>query len=873
MPSRYQELLAEGFVVVTPSRRIAGLIADRYNSTMVAAGSNTWEAPAVMPLGAWIGEAFERLAMAASAHARGNILLSPEQERAIWEQVVRERDEIEPEQIDAFATLAMNAWSTATLWALPLAAVASSPGRQEVRAFVRWARRFEQRCDDLAAIDQYRFAERLAALEASFADILPPFKFYGFPRLPPLLARIERRLSATTPVPTSFGQASGITFECQAFANSEVEIRAAMIWAGARKRCQPQASVMVALTGVSRVDAILEQRLLRGFRAGNDGEPVSVKQLDCPSGVSLADTALVQSALLILDRRRVRRWDETSRLLLSPYLGEAESERGARALLDDRLRRRGDVDVALNSVIDAARQGGATCPALIARLDAMVTTQESTPPRQSMHAWMLYAQSCLDAAGWPGDRELNGAEQSVMSEWHRVMDAAAQLDAVAPTCSWHTAFGRWRAILRRRQLVRLADVNAVQVVTLDEAVCVGADALWVTGFHDGAWPPPLEVSPLLPFALQREYGIPGSHPARDLEDAETRLRLLAHRHPQARWSFAQMEGATPRRPRTGIVCTPVASPRTRVWPRGDAGGGFDSIDDTYTTALEGAVTIGGGAALFRDQAACPFRALARHRLGARAPEDASPGLSALQRGILVHAVMAAVWGRVRSSANLAAAGEERKREIVAACVAAVIDQYRGRYRQLDAFWELEHARLIDLSLEWLGEESRRGEFEVVACEQSRPARIGGYTVNTRIDRIDRLANGDLIIIDYKTGTVSRSNWSVPRPDDPQLPLYAVSADAEQISGIAYAGLKKGACKIVDEPQGIMIDAQVADSADWNERRQAWDSALKTLTQEIGSGYAPADPKNGVSTCRRCDLQCLCRVSGSRAAGTVTDDEI
>ena len=60
----------------------------------------------------------------------------------------------------------------------------------------------------------------------------------------------------------------------------------------------------------------------------------------------------------------------------------------------------------------------------------------------------------------------------------------------------------------------------------------------------------------------------------------------------------------------------------------------------------------GGTALFRDQAACAFRAFAARRLGSQAPEVPQPGLSAAERGTLVHAVLAAAWSDLRDKAAL-----------------------------------------------------------------------------------------------------------------------------------------------------------------------------------------------------------------------------
>jgi hypothetical protein len=62
--------------------------------------------------------------------------------------------------------------------------------------------------------------------------------------------------------------------------------------------------------------------------------------------------------------------------------------------------------------------------------------------------------------------------------------------------------------------------------------------------------------------------------------------------------------------------------------------------------------------------------------------------------------------------------------------------------------------------------------------RSRPPRSNAPSTwpdspsSLRLDRIDRLNDGSLLVIDYKTGDVSPKSWDLPRPDDVQLPLYA-----------------------------------------------------------------------------------------------------
>ena len=65
---------------------------------------------------------------------------------------------------------------------------------------------------------------------------------------------------------------------------------------------------------------------------------------------------------------------------------------------------------------------------------------------------------------------------------------------------------------------------------------------------------------------------------------------------------------------------------------------------------------------------------------------------------------------------------------------------------------------------------------MVGFERELLQEIEGQQIRLVIDRIDRLRSGEEAIIDYKTGKVQPGKWFGERPDDPQLPLYATSAD-------------------------------------------------------------------------------------------------
>jgi hypothetical protein len=125
--------------------------------------------------------------------------------------------------------------------------------------------------------------------------------------------------------------------------------------------------------------------------------------------------------------------------------------------------------------------------------------------------------------------------------------------------------------------------------------------------------------------------------------------------------------------------------------------------------------------------------------------------------------------------------------------------------------------------------------------------------------MDKLADGTHAIIDYKTGSRATPNdWMGERPEEPQLPLYVVSAQ-EPVSAVAFAKLKTGDMKFAGFSQNEKEIPGVKPAKSWSGLVQYWKTELEGLATGFAEGEASVDPKKGLATCRNCDLQPLCRV--------------
>src|ERR1700681_761260 len=189
-----------------------------------------------------------------------------------------------------------------------------------------------------------------------------------------------------------------------------------------------------------------------------------------------------------------------------------------------------------------------------------------------------------------------------------------------------------------------------------EAAGLRFDHLWIMGLHDEALPPSASPNPFLPTSLQRQYRLPHSSAERELEFATKLMERLLASSPDVMLSYPETEGDR------GLGPTPLVA--GGLWLYGNdacasddwiarmrSAALFDEIaDETGPDLLQNDST--GGSSLFKDMAACPVRAFAKHRLAARPLEDADLGLSYRDRGTTVHKALEVIWREIASHARL-----------------------------------------------------------------------------------------------------------------------------------------------------------------------------------------------------------------------------
>jgi probable DNA repair protein len=545
--------------------------------------------------------------------------------------------------------------------------------------------------------------------------------------------------------------------------------------------------------------------------------------------------------------------------LRTPFLGGGRKEAGPRALLDLRLRDRLGARFAVR---DAKVFAEAYAPGfgelLVAVLEAGSDTSHRTPA-----AWAQFISGLLEAVQWPGDESLDSVAHQELEAWHELLREFTDCSRICGEIDREAAL----VLLGNLAAVRLyqpeAGSGVVQVMGILEAAGHEFDRLWVTGMAAEDWPRPATLNPLLPFGLQRRCGMPRSTPQLELEYAAALITRLRHSSPETVFSWAAMRDGKSLHVSDLISGIPQAEAaggwHEPLWRDGMFGSAaVDTLDDDRPQAWQEGARAGGGTALFRLQATCPFRAFLELRLGAKEIDEPVTGIGYKQRGSLAHRVLEDFYRLYRSSKALAGLTKEELADCLNELLAKRMRELPGMRRPfMRTVADLETQRILPQLIEFIFLDQERGEFEVLQSEEDEEVTVGPLRVGLKLDRLDRLADGSLLVVDYKTGQVAKGGWNPGKPGDMQLPVYATFV-GKPVSGIAFAqlsahdvqydGLADTAVEIdglisVDRLHHKFTDGEGAKLESWEALVDAWRACLLSLADEFADGNCSINPKH------------------------------
>ena len=887
--SALQPYLHAGCVFLTPNARLARRVKAQWDQAQAAAGLKVWSPLAVFPLEPWLLQRWQDAVGAAALP--GLLRLSKAQELQLWQQVILEQSGSGSALINpaGAAELASAARDLLLRWRLKSGAGETPDaelvgGQQKLRSlfsldedcarYWRWQDDFER---ELQQRGLCTTADCLSALQSVTPTQRPDIVLLEPGETAPLLESCLRAQAASVQR-VETGEAH-CDVRVHPFADSRAELKGVARWAAKQQREAPGEPVAIVFNGTASERAALEYELRREFNCL--GEDYASLPVNFSAGMPLSEVPVVRTALTLLEliesplgvARVVGLFN--SRFVDLPDAESPQAQAYLRGLYDG-----GSAQVDAGALRSYANRLGDGSGLRFGECLLAVSTLHKRHTRALPSGWTAVFNSVLDIWAWPGPEGLDSLEYQQVKRWYETLDEFAALDEVCAPVSLPTALQLLRGCCARKVSHPETADSAVQVLGPLEAAGLNFEHTWLLGMQRSAWPPPPRPNPLIPVALQAEHGMPHATPEREWQYARKLLDQFTRGSAVLHASYStQLDGANEsvssllaEAPQLALDAT---SALDEEWLRRQSAGSIETRQDHHAPALTDAELehTGGGSALLEAQSNCGFRAFARYRLNVAPLGEFSAGLSAQERGTLVHEALHCLWQEIDGHTALLALQQTDIDSVLEKSVAVAVRRLPD-FRRIavgHACLELEANRLRALLLEWLQVERARDEFRVLAREQDVEITLARLTLKLRVDRVDELPDGSAVVIDYKTGASNTADWLGERPAKPQLLLYGMAGE-QPPAAITFAQVRPDDCKFVGlgstaSIPGVNNAIETAvkgrmDVSDWESLNAQWRKTLHALAEAFVQGEAAILPLS--KSCTYCGLQPLCRINWQQA---------
>jgi len=880
-------------IILTPNRRLTTFLQREHNLQQQALGKVVWEEPKIYPINVWLEQLWQQ-----TVHAWSYKILTALEQQLIWEEIINSSDigqqllnvKITAEQV-------LKAWESLQQWEISLTEVQDyvDPSvdnlNSDTAAFLTWAQSYQQWCQRNGYLDFYAMVGLLLTeinALAALPNALPEAcGFYAFQELAPQQQKLIALLRQAGVKVRELQPEHGMCDLQQTIAigadDAKHEYALAAHWAQQQLQ-NGERYIGIVIPNLDECRKDVERIFDEIFM-----EP----KYNISAPRPMATYAMIDTAVLILQLALSNTVDLDlfSQLLRSEFVADSTGL-CERAALDVALRelQEGKFSWQFLDTQLIILTGKYNCCAAFMQYYRQwrALMPKLQVPQQSTQAWLAVILELLTSLNWPGNNSNTVVAQHLLSRWRMLLGEYLHLDVILGEHDFSKAWQIISKLTARTPFLPETKEMPIQVLGVLEAAGMQFDKVWLLGMQRDVWPPEPKPNPFIPFAIQRKYDLPRSSPQRELKVAKNLSKvLLGGGKQQVVVSYPQMvenaeTGISPLLrdiPRVaaeelvGDVAVAVRhgigaqlDMQPDVQPGMQSGMQYtqqwehiaDELAPRYHLPITSAVpnTVPGGSKVLKLQSNCPFWAFAEIRLGAKAIKQKSIGLTASDRGILLHEVLAKFWLQVGSQEELYKLSSAAVQVILAAIIQECLAKFKRKrpYILTPDYLMLESQRLQQLLLVWLDLEGKREPFIVYKVEQASIVPLGELNFKVRLDRVDQLISGEVVIIDYKTSRPQANDWFGIRPADPQLPLYCIATKL-LAHEIAFAVIRPE--HIALQEYSNITNAQKADS--WDAQLQVWQQNLTRLALEFAAGYAAVDPLKGAVTCAYCELQTFCRI--------------
>ena len=878
--------------LLTPNHRSAKVIMQAYaNKKKVG---EVWSRPQVFAIDIWLQQLWAKLSMNGIEPFCKLQILDSFSEQCVWTEQLKASAEKYPLlNIQETAAAVSHSYHIYNQWFLfEKLKPRDSKYSQNFSAFLYWSKHYKYLLEKHELIG---LSDAILILIPSLHELvrfLPSrVLLVNFSDPPPLYARLIGTLedvielsyhTRNTPdissktIPNEWQPNLNSVKRLQ-FPNLDTEIRACVRYSLERVRVNETEHVGIIIDHEKEHDFLFWKEFNRQTsHRNNDLSPTKAQYFNTfSSAQSLADVKSIELALSFLELNQTRiETQKFCHLLQCHQFALGDKELSARISLELLLRNNFSSTTRLGHLQSVMQREGKPyyCPHLSTLLTKF--SELSRRPREflSLSAWAELFTRQLELIGWPR------FESEDYLQWQKSLYQLSSTSAIVGELDITGALRQLRSLLYQtpRRIV-FNDELQISLVSLDEALDFDFDSLWFISADDQRLPCSISPDTFLPLSIQQEYGMPRSSYKLQLEQANLILTRLQRNTHEFILSHHKYEGDLEIRP-SPLSRTIPLSPVPDIGSTNNLTNPLHPVEFEYVQeplCLPLTSVIGtGGTSLLSNQSNCPFKAFATHRLGAQKLPNLQPGLDAMNRGSALHLALEKLSTKLNHQEKILESSAAIRQKFIDESIEPAIGQMHKQHPDVmtPTFSNLERIRLSNLLNSFLEFELSRSPFLVHETEQQITWDHSLLSLNFRVDRIDKLNDDSLVLIDYKSGKKSSYRWFDDRPDDLQLPLYqlAIGSNIGHISGafIYQVNIKEvtlaGATDKEDLHPDIKPLAQVRlFDGTWTDLQERWNIIVLAIAAEFEKGLLAVAPTRGNQTCQYCDLSSLCRINDQK----------
>lgn len=869
-------------LTLTVNSRLARWLLFHYSRQQSLDGHQVWKKPAIHSIDEWLRQVWLQ-------SWPDQYVLTELQSKHLWQKIIRD-DPATPElnllHIQGAAFHASEAHQLIQKYRLPEDPAGFNNYTEETQTFRRWMKHYRKQLKEWGALDPSELLDAVSKrMEQGHIPLLGEIVFHGFDEITPQfkdwLSLLKSKdvlihFKPFEPEPVSTDHLQTLITEkkatVQKYEDASEEVVQCARWI--RSVYKDGETIGIVVPKLEDYRGILE----REFKA--ELAPASVYPwqdahlpFNISLGIPLSHEPMIHLALLLLSQANKRVPLLTfSTLITSPFLKSPPEEQQFRRELDWTLRGKNVTHVFLPEAMGSEEKNQR--PALVKFLDQLMSWVDDTTFRLPSE-WARGISKFLNSLKWPTDRKnLPSHQFQALQKWSECLDSLASLDRILQKIDRYQAVSHLTHIVSETLFQPQTHEEPIQIVGLLESAGMEFDHLWIMGCDAETLPPIPNPNPFLPFnSHQAPHGLPHSTAERELAFTEQTLFRLAEACHHLTFSYPLWKKETELVP-SPLIATWVSDKNTihisesnKLQDHSEFSIKLESIKEYLPIPVdpEERKWIKGGASLVKNQAECPFRAFAIHRLASISRDFAELDMDDSSRGSVVHQILELFWNEVQTSERLHDLHESQNLlKQIQKSVEEGLQSFSFDTQRQNSFFELERERLTSLIVKWMEYERERGSFKILNLESEKTLHLEKLALTIKVDRIDQFEDGKIALIDYKTGAPPNvKKWFGERIEDPQLPLYSLEIPAD---AIAFAQVRKGEFRY----RGLSREANLipkvdsyqesknTDAESWEDIKKYWKTQLTRTAREFLEGHLKVDPINFPDTCRHCDQKTFCR---------------